>query len=58
MGKKILEFSLVPRARQVKFLLVLLSINLSEIYCQLTCTEFFACPPDIGWKYMLVLPEI
>ena len=34
-GKKILEFSLVPRASKVKFLLVLLPNNLSEMYCQI-----------------------
>ena len=34
-GKKILKFSLVPRASKVKFLLFLLPNNLSEMYCQI-----------------------
>ena len=33
--KKIFKFSLVPRASKVKFLLVLLPNNWSEIYCQI-----------------------
>ena len=34
-GKKIVKFSLVPRASKVKFLLVLLPNNLFEVYFQI-----------------------
>ena len=58
-GKKILKFSLVPRARKVKCLLVLLPNNLSEIYCKINLhwifhlsaehwVKIFACP---AWNF-------
>ena len=53
--KKSKKISLVFRARQVQFLLVLLSINLSEMYCQINLhwifhlstghwVKIYACP--------------
>ena len=54
-GKKILKSSLVPRASKVKFLLVLLPNNLSEMNCQINLhliiylpaghwVKIYACP--------------
>ena len=56
-GKK-KKISLVPRASLSKFLLVLLPNNLSLSRKNILALSIFTCPPDIGWKYMLVLPEI
>ena len=47
-----------PRQVKSNFYLSCCKIPCPKYIVKLTCTEFFACPPDIGWKYLLVMPEI
>ena len=54
-GKKILKFSLVPRASKVKCLLVLLPNNLSEIYCQINFFWIFYLPAR-HWMKIFACP--
>ena len=54
-AKKILKFSLVPRASKVKFLLVLLQNTLSEIYCQINLHLNF-CLPVGHWVKIFTCP--